>query len=140
MSDAFDDIQVEEYSSAREEQTVREGEEEPGTEAKEAEQQVPEAHGGPLGCCMGVVIGMMGMLMITVGLSLFIFQRSILGGWALPISLTGAVICGVIGWWVGKKVYREYELSPRQRERLARLEKEYAEKQARRERKRGQTV
>jgi len=42
------------------------------------------------------------------------------------------VLFGYVGWKIGKRVYREYELSPRQQKRLALLEHKQLQRQARR--------
>jgi membrane protein DedA with SNARE-associated domain len=47
-------------------------------------------------------------------------------------ALVAAIICGYFGWKVGRRLYREYELSPRQRRRLEELERRYAQRQRRR--------
>jgi hypothetical protein len=46
-------------------------------------------------------------------------------------AIGGAALCGYIGWKIGRHVYREYELSPRQQQRLAHLEQKYLQRQAR---------
>jgi len=47
-------------------------------------------------------------------------------------AIVAAVLCGYIGWKIGKRVYREYELSPRQQKKLAHLEQKYQQRQAQR--------
>jgi hypothetical protein len=89
-----------------------------------------EANGGPLGCCLGVMIGM--LLSISVALlsrlasgplgQLFQSNYSLVG--VLTRILMGilvfvlAIVCGRIGWKLGKRFYREYEPpTPRQSKR-----------------------
>ena len=100
-----------------------------------------ETNGGPLGCCLGVTVGLLlsltvallsrfyadplaqvfhGNLSISVRIVMFIF------------AIAGAVLCGYFGWKIGKYLYREYELSPRQQQRLAHLEQKHLQRQARR--------
>jgi energy-converting hydrogenase Eha subunit B len=100
-----------------------------------------ETNGGPLGCCLGVTVGLVlsltvailsrlyadplaqvfhGNLSITVRIVMFI------------VAIAGAALCGYVGWKIGKRLYREYELSPRQQKRLAHLEQRQLQRQARR--------
>jgi hypothetical protein len=100
-----------------------------------------ETNGGPLVCCLGVTVGLLlsltvailsrlyadplvhvlhGNLSITVRIIMFIF------------AIGGALLFGYWGWKIGKHLYREYELSPRQKQRLAHLEQKYLQRQARR--------
>jgi hypothetical protein len=79
-----------------------------------------EVNGGPLGCCLGVAIGLMISLSIAVIGRLYandllpvlhspvlvlILLRVAMG----IVGLAAAVICGYFGWKIGKRVYREYE-------------------------------
>lgn len=96
----------------------------PGTDP-EAPQFFPneqyEANGGPLGCCLGVTIGL--LLSLTVGI-LGRFYASPLasllsGNLSLSIRLLMLVVagvavltCGYWGWRIGKRIYREYEPKP----------------------------
>jgi hypothetical protein len=47
-------------------------------------------------------------------------------------AIGGAIIFGYLGWKIGKRVYREYELSARQQQKLAHLEAKYQRRQAQR--------
>jgi len=100
-----------------------------------------ETHGGPLGCCLGLTVG----LMLSLFLSLIGFGHvAALGLVALThaalitniriatgiFAVVGAFAGGYAGWKIGKRIYREYELSPRQKERLAHLEERYRPKKA----------
>lgn len=84
-----------------------------------------EANGGPLGCCLGTVIGLLLTFLLITGGSLVLANGGFLGIATLPVAIVGAVVGGILGWIIGKHIYREYELSPRQKARLARLEKKY---------------
>jgi len=119
-----------------------------GEQATEEEQasdkiQLPpeaqgETNGGPLGCCLGVTVGLLLSLTIAVMSRLYadplvhLFQGnlSIIVRIVMTIfAIVGAVICGYIGWKIGKRMYREYELSPRQQKKLAHLEQKYQKRQ-----------
>ncbi len=79
-----------------------------------------EVNGGPLGCCLGVAIGLMVSLSIAVigrlyandllpvlhsPLLVLILLRVAMG----IVALAAAIICGYFGWKIGKRLYREYE-------------------------------
>lgn len=79
-----------------------------------------ELHGGPLGCCLGVTVGL--LLSTLLGVLGFGHNLAFLLSFVLPlnaltlvriatgcISVAGAIIAGVVGWKVGKRFYREYE-------------------------------
>jgi hypothetical protein len=68
-----------------------------------------EAHGGPLGCCLGVVVGLFLTMLIMVGISLLLANGAFLGAATLPVDLLGGAICGYLGWRIGQRVYRVYE-------------------------------
>jgi hypothetical protein len=114
--------------------------EQPEPEQPESEQTEsdlpPEArggvNGGPLGCCMGVTIG----ILVCFALGLMVFGQltahllaTLIHADALTelrvatgfLATIGAIAGGIIGWKVGKRVYKEYEMSPRQQARLIRL-------------------
>ncbi|MBX5448533.1 MAG: hypothetical protein IRZ24_00560 [Thermogemmatispora sp.] len=97
-----------------------------------------ETNGGPLGCCLGVTIGLLLSLSLPVATRLIGSPvTDFLSGALLRIvmilaALVAASICGYFGWKIGRRLYREYELSPRQRRRLEELERKYAQRQRRR--------
>lgn len=68
-----------------------------------------ETHGGPLGCCLGVVVGLFLTMLIMVGISLLLANGAFLGAATLPVDLLGGAICGYLGWRIGQRVYRVYE-------------------------------
>ncbi len=100
-------------------------EEQPPSPADAATAKLPpeaqgEIHGGPLGCCLGVTIGL--LLSTLLGVLGFGHNLAFLLSFVLPlnaftliriatgcISVAGAIIVGVVGWKVGKRFYREYE-------------------------------
>ena len=120
-------------------------EEQPSAEANPEAQLPPEAqgevNGGPLGCCLGVTIGLLLSLIVAV-LSRFyadplsqVFHSSLSMTVRIVMSIlaiAGAVLFGYVGWKIGKRLYREYELSPRQQRKLAHLEQKQLQRQARR--------
>ena len=98
-----------------------------------------ETNGGPLGCCLGVTVGLLLSLTIAILSRLYADPLAQVFHGSLSISVRivmfmfaigGAVLCGYIGWKIGKRVYREYELSPRQQKKLAHLEQKYQQRQA----------
>jgi len=79
-----------------------------------------ELNGGPLGCCLGVAIGLMISLSLAVigrlyandllpilhsPLLVLILLRVAMG----VAAFAAAIICGYFGWKIGKRLYREYE-------------------------------
>ena len=99
----------------------------PGSASESAgsEQSLPpeargEVNGGPLGCCLGVAIG------LTISLSIAVIGR-IYANPLVPVlhsaslvlvllriamaigGIAGAIIFGYFGWKIGRRLYREYE-------------------------------
>src|SRR5690348_144537 len=120
-------------------------EEQPSAEETPATQLPPEAqgevNGGPLGCCLGVTIGLVLSLTVAILSRLYadplaqIFHGNLSITVRIVMSIlaiAGAVLFGFIGWKIGKRLYREYELSPRQQRKLAHLEQRQLQRQARR--------
>jgi hypothetical protein len=68
-----------------------------------------ETHGGPLGCCLGTVVGLLLTMLVMVGASLLLANGAFLGAATLPVDLLGGAICGYLGWRIGQRVYRVYE-------------------------------
>ncbi len=99
-----------------------------------------EVNGGPLGCCLGVTIGLLLSLIVAI-LSRFyadplaqVFHGSLSIVVRIVMSIfaiAAAIVFGYYGWKIGKRLYREYELSPRQQRRLANLEQRQLQRQAR---------
>jgi hypothetical protein len=94
-----------------------------------------DVNGGPLGCCLGVTIGLFLSLTVAVIARVYgdplshAFNGALLANIRIIMSCTlvsAAIICGYIGWRIGKRLYREYELSPRQKRKLAQLEDKYS--------------
>jgi len=78
-----------------------------------------EANGGPLGCCLGIVVGLLLTALLSTGLSLALANGGTLSFATIPVLFIGTVLGGYLGWRIGKRVYKEYELSPRQKRKLA---------------------
>lgn len=96
-----------------------------------------ETNGGPLGCCLGITVGvMLSIFLGIIGLShllilpfLNLFHPDPITSIRIATGFfgaIGAIIGGYGGWKIGKRLYREYELSPRQKQKIAYLEKRYA--------------
>lgn len=81
----------------------------PSTEAELPPEAQGEANGGPLGCCLGMVVG---VLLTALLILLLAFAGHFSGQPFFPLTLVGAVICGFLGWRIGRKIYREYEVPP----------------------------
>lgn len=74
--------------------------------------------GGPLGCCLGVTIGLILSLTVAI-LSRFYadpLAQVLHGGLSVIVrivmfilAIAGAVLFGYFGWKIGKRLYREYE-------------------------------
>jgi hypothetical protein len=73
------------------------------------ETQDEETHGGPLGCCLGVVVGLFLTMLVLVGISILLSNGAFLGAATLPVVLLGGAVCGYLGWRIGQRVYRVYE-------------------------------
>jgi phosphotransferase system glucose/maltose/N-acetylglucosamine-specific IIC component len=80
-----------------------------------------EVNGGPLGCCLGTIIGLILSLTVAVIGRIYaadplvpVFHSALLVLILLRIAMAitaiaGAVILGYLGWKIGRKLYREYE-------------------------------
>jgi hypothetical protein len=92
-----------------------------------------ETNGGPLGCCMGIVVGVLISLLlgvigfgrVTANVIVFLVHVDPATNIRIATALftvIGAVLGGYIGWKVGRRLYREYDLSPKRQQKLERLE------------------
>jgi hypothetical protein len=87
-------------------------------EAKLPPEAQGEVNGGPLGCCLGVTIGLLLSLTVAI-LSRFYadpLAQVLHGGLSVIVrivmfilAIAGAVLFGYFGWKIGKRLYREYE-------------------------------
>jgi hypothetical protein len=74
--------------------------------------------GGPLGCCLGVTVGLLLSLTVAI-LSRFYadpLAQVLHGGLSVTVrivmfilAIAGAVVFGYLGWKIGERLYREYE-------------------------------
>lgn len=91
---------------------------EPEAQQEPEKQQQPEetpwpTNGGPLGCLLGAIAGV--LLGGFLGTTLLIFYRPV--GITLTVVLT--VGLAIAGWQIGYRVFREYK-PPKQRRRVER--------------------
>src|SRR5207248_11275820 len=106
-------------------QELQSGEQVTVEESDAAKTQLPpeaegETNGGPLGCCLGVTVG----LMLSLFLGLIGFGHVVALGLASVshadlatniriatgiLGVIGAFVGGYAGWRMGKRIYREYE-------------------------------
>ena len=114
-------------------------EEEPPLPASAPETQPPPearggVNGGPLGCCLGVSMGLLicaGLASLSLTfLSHFFAGRGLLALLTqilvIVLAVAGFFLLGFLGWKIGRRVFREYEPSPAQIRKMARLEQRYA--------------
>lgn len=97
------------------------GDEQPAVSAPEAglpPEAQGEVNGGPLGCCFGVVVGLVLSLVVVVASRLYSVPLAHLlqGNLSLVvrivtvlIAIAGIIIFGYFGWKIGRRFYREYE-------------------------------
>jgi hypothetical protein len=83
-----------------------------------------EVNGGPLGCCLGVTVGL--LLSLSLIILSYVFANPLRGLFQGNESLLGllvrilmgllafalAISFGVLGWRLGKRFFREYEPPP----------------------------
>jgi len=136
--DISDSIEAEKELQPGEQVTV---DEEISGEAQLPPEAQGETNGGPLGCCLGVTVGL--LLSLTVAILSRLYADPLAqvfhGGLSIIVrivmsifAIAAAIVLGYVGWKIGKRLYREYELSPRQQQRLAHLEQRHLQRQARR--------
>lgn len=127
--------QPEPGNSPEEAQPVQEESPQP---ANMSEAQLPpeargDVNGGPLGCCFGVSMGLLlgaGIASLSVPvISHFFAGRGVLALFLQILVIVLAVVAffvlGFLGWKIGRRVFREYEPSPAQIRKMARLEQRY---------------
>ena len=79
-----------------------------------------ETNGGPLGCCLGITVGIMISLLLGVigfgplvaSVIVFLIHTDAITNTRIAtafFALIGAILGAYFGWKIGKKVYREYE-------------------------------
>ena len=96
--------------ASHKETQMEEGQRTPAaTEALLPPEAQGETNGGPLGCCLGTVVGILLTALLLLGASLLLSNGGLLGFATLPVIILGAIICGYFGWKIGKRIYKEYE-------------------------------
>lgn len=68
-----------------------------------------ETHGGPLGCCLGTVVGIFLTALIITGSSIALTNGGFLSFATIPFLFLGTILGGYFGWRIGKRIYKEYE-------------------------------
>jgi hypothetical protein len=97
----------------------------PFTGTAEPESSLPpiavyETNGGPLGCCLGMLVGILISLLlgligfghVTANVIVFLIHVDAATNIRIAtafFTLLGASLGGYFGWKVGKRLYREYE-------------------------------
>ena len=87
----------------------KEGEQHESANAPAAETPWP-TNGGPLGCLIGLLSGL--LLGAFLATTLFAFDRLI----GIPLTLVLSILLAIVGWKIGRSIFREYKPpKPRQR-------------------------
>lgn len=81
----------------------------PSPEAQLPPEAQGEANGGPLGCCLGTVVGLLLTFLLITTVSIALANGGFLSFATLPVIVLGTILGGYLGWRVGKRVYREYD-------------------------------
>jgi hypothetical protein len=100
-----------------------------------------QVNGGPLGCCFGISMGLLlsaGIASLSIPVINHFFADR---GWlalatqilVIVLAIAGFFLLGYIGWKIGLRVFREYEPSPGQLRKMARLEQRYAARSQRKQ-------
>lgn len=106
--------------------TTSQGDEPAAAQEQPSESALPpeaqgEVNGGPLGCCLGVTVGL--LLSLSLIILSYVFANPLRGLFQGNDSLFGllvrilmgilavglAILCGIVGWRLGKRFFREYE-------------------------------
>lgn len=93
-----------------------------------------DVNGGPLGCCFGISMGLLlgaGIASLSIPVISHFFSDR---GWlalttqilVIVLAIAGFFLLGYLGWKIGRRVFREYEPSPAQVRKMARLQQRYA--------------
>ncbi|SRR6266496_2475815 len=87
-------------------------------EAKLSPEAQGDVNGGPLGCCLGVIVGLLLSLAVAILSRLYAdpLAQVLHGGLSVTVriimfvlAIAGAIVFGYFGWKIGKRFYREYE-------------------------------
>jgi hypothetical protein len=95
-------------------------------------------HGGPLGCLVSIVFGCLVASFFSSPLlqrvQLIQFGKAAPAGWliftAIVLVLVITIFFGVIGWKIGKRIFREYAPSERQQRIAERMRQDAEANQA----------
>ncbi len=68
-----------------------------------------EANGGPLGCCLGTIVGLFLTILLLLGFSILLSNGGVLGFATIPFIVAGTIAGGFGGWKIGKSVFKEYQ-------------------------------
>lgn len=117
----------------------------PPADAPSPESQLPpeerETNGGPLGCCLGIVVGLLLSLSVAILSRLYATPLAAVlkGDLSIVVRVVmvllvilSSIVFGYLGWVIGKRAYREYEPSPAQQLRLARLQQQQQQRKQKR--------
>ena len=100
-----------------------------------------DVNGGPLGCCFGVSMGLLlsaGIASLSIPvISHFFAGRGFLALLTqilvIVLVVVGFFLLGYLGWKIGRRLFREYEPSPAQIRKMARLEQRYGSRSQRKQ-------
>ncbi len=81
----------------------------PSAEAALPPEAQGEANGGPLGCCLGTVVGLLLTALLLLGVSILLSNGGVLNVATVPVIILGTIAGGYFGWKIGRRVYKEYE-------------------------------
>ncbi|GAC1390405.1 MAG: hypothetical protein NVS4B11_12330 [Ktedonobacteraceae bacterium] len=84
----------------------------PAPEASLPPEAQGETNGGPLGCCLGTVVGLLLTALLLLGVSILLSNGGTLSFATVPVLIVGTIAGGYLGWRIGKRVYKEYEELP----------------------------
>jgi len=96
-------------------------EEQPAPSSPEAAlppEALGETNGGPLGCCFGVIVGLVLSLVVVIASRLYgdPLAQLLQGNLSIVVrivtvlfAIAGVIIFGYFGWKIGRKLYRDYE-------------------------------
>ena len=131
-----EDNQPEQEYNLAEDQPAQE---DPSPAASAPENQLPpeargDVNGGPLGCCFGISMGLLlsaGIASLSIPVISHFFSDR---GWlalttqilVIVVAIVGFFLLGYLGWKIGRRIFREYEPSPAQQRKMARLEQRYS--------------
>ncbi len=81
----------------------------PADEASLPPEAQGETNGGPLGCCLGTVVGLLLTALLLLGMSILLSNGGVLNVATVPVIVLGTIAGGYFGWKIGRRVYKEYE-------------------------------